>query len=119
MDIEQGNKVLTINGQKVNISQKVEIVWSDELQTWVPKIVEIINDVENGKIKTTWKTHLLWIIITILSTVSTYYLATSTSTVPNADPSSQTIDTVKIDTTLNLSIDSNKLNDTLVKKDSI
>lgn len=76
------NELSTLIGDlSLTKNQKVEIQWNEELQKWVPKIIEIVTDVNSGNIKSTWKTHLAWVLVTLVTFLSTYLLTPKTEIV--------------------------------------
>lgn len=94
------NVETTANVVGVDTSKTVLLKWSDEFQKWIPEIVDAIEDVEDGTIKKTWKTHLIWLLVAILTSLATYFgtVDTNVQTTTNSNTNVQTtvVDTNKI-----------------------
>ena len=88
MDLQKPVSKLTVGSQIVDANKNVNVSykWDEKLEQWIPQIIDLSKDIQSGEIKTTWKTHLMWLLFTILSVFGTYYLGLPENTTPVVTP---------------------------------
>ena len=107
MDLQKPVSKLTVGTQMVSASKNVNVSykWDEKLEQWIPQIIDLTKDIQSGEIKTTWKTHLMWLLFTILSIFGTSYLGLSDNSTPVVTPVVDTTIVIK-DTTMPIKKDS-------------